>query len=300
MPYNPSTDLVGLWRAASGGVEKAQMPGLDFVVAALGRAGLMRIVTSQTAPTTNQSTTAWFQPANPSYASEGSLFLWDPSLNMYVPATPELFHSGDSSGGGDGGGGSGGTGMVIISGTAPSNPATGAEWWDGSVLRVFDGTQWKIVGPGGAAGPIPTTTKAFSITQASALSIGTSTWTIVPFAATPSLDGFTGWNATTHVYKPTRAGVYDFFIRGYMTSPTGGWTAINLLKNDQGTYNPNNLEQVCESQFGGAAATTILSCSGMSYMNGTTDFVRMWAYTSDPAGQFLVQNFPNIEAYLLP
>jgi hypothetical protein len=67
------------------------------------------MVTSATAPTTNQTTTAWFRPSSPSFASEGTLFLWDISLNMYVPATPELFHTmisgGDTSMGGGGGGG---------------------------------------------------------------------------------------------------------------------------------------------------------------------------------------------------
>jgi hypothetical protein len=35
MPYNPSTDFVGLWRAILGGVEKPKCPVL-ILVAALG------------------------------------------------------------------------------------------------------------------------------------------------------------------------------------------------------------------------------------------------------------------------
>lgn len=91
MVYDPSTDFVGLWRAILGGVEKAEMPGLDFWVAAMGRAGLIRVVFSEVAPTVNQSTTAWFKTAHPSYAAEGALYLWDQRLGTYVPATPELF-----------------------------------------------------------------------------------------------------------------------------------------------------------------------------------------------------------------
>lgn len=91
MPYEPSTDFVGLWRAVLGGVEKSELPGLDFVVAALGRAGIIRVVFSEVAPTVNQSTTAWFRTAHPSYAAEGALYLWDQRLGTYVPATPELF-----------------------------------------------------------------------------------------------------------------------------------------------------------------------------------------------------------------
>lgn len=91
MPYDPSIDFVGLWRSISTGVEKAEMPGLDFVVAALGRAGIINVVFSQLPPETNQTTTAWFRTANPSYAAEGALYLWDARIGAYAPATPELF-----------------------------------------------------------------------------------------------------------------------------------------------------------------------------------------------------------------
>jgi hypothetical protein len=90
MSYVPSTDFVGLWRAQiSGGVKKGEMPGLDFVVAALARSGIINIVISGTAPTSNQSTTAWFRPASPSAMAEGFMYLWDGSA--YVLATPALF-----------------------------------------------------------------------------------------------------------------------------------------------------------------------------------------------------------------
>ncbi len=90
MAYNYLTDFVGLWRATAGGVEKGEMPGLDFVVAALGRAGILNLVISGSPPITNQDTTAWFKPATPfDWAAEGVLYLWNGSA--YVPATPALF-----------------------------------------------------------------------------------------------------------------------------------------------------------------------------------------------------------------
>jgi hypothetical protein len=91
MSYNPSTDFVGLWRTVTGGVAKEEMPGLDFVVAALGRAGLVNVTVASIAPTSNQSTTAWFQPASPSYSAEGALWLWNSTTSAYVAATPALF-----------------------------------------------------------------------------------------------------------------------------------------------------------------------------------------------------------------
>lgn len=90
MAYIPSTDKVGLWRTIGGNVVKEQMPGLDFTVAALGRSGLITLTVAAAAPVANQSTTAWFQPANPSYSAEGSLFLWNAATAAYAPATPAL------------------------------------------------------------------------------------------------------------------------------------------------------------------------------------------------------------------
>ena len=91
MSYNPATDFLGLWRNIAGQVSKTEMPGLDYVVAALARAGAITLSVSATAPVVSQSTTAWLQAAVPSYSAEGALFLWDPVATAYAPATPALF-----------------------------------------------------------------------------------------------------------------------------------------------------------------------------------------------------------------
>lgn len=91
MSYAPSTDFLALLRLLPGGVRTERMPGLDWLVAALARAGLLTLSVSQTAPTTNQSTTAWFKPALPSWTAEGALYLWNASTAAYEPATPILW-----------------------------------------------------------------------------------------------------------------------------------------------------------------------------------------------------------------
>lgn len=91
MAYAPNTDFLALLRQTSGGVGFAEMPGLDFVVAALARAGLISLSVGQTAPTANQSTTAWFKPALPSWTAEGVLFLWNAGTGAYALATPALW-----------------------------------------------------------------------------------------------------------------------------------------------------------------------------------------------------------------
>jgi hypothetical protein len=91
MSYNPTTDFLTLSRLAASSVAFAEMPGLDFTVAALARAGLISLSVGQTAPTANQPATAWFKPALPSWTAEGMLFLWNAAIGAYAPATPVLW-----------------------------------------------------------------------------------------------------------------------------------------------------------------------------------------------------------------
>jgi len=90
MAYNPVTDFLALWRNNAGVVTKTQMPGLDFVVSALARAGFITLAVSATPPVVNQSTTAWLQAAVPSHSGEGVMWLWDAAATAYVAATPAL------------------------------------------------------------------------------------------------------------------------------------------------------------------------------------------------------------------
>lgn len=91
MTYNPALDFLGLWRNSGGAVSKLEMPGLDFVISALARAGVINLTVSATAPVANQSTTAWLRAAVPSYSAEGAFFLWDKATTAYLPATAALF-----------------------------------------------------------------------------------------------------------------------------------------------------------------------------------------------------------------
>lgn len=93
MSYNYLTDFLALLRNTGGGVRTEQMPGLDFVVSALARAGFITLVVSATAPTVNQASTVWFQPASPSWSAEGILYLWNAGAAAYQLATPALWQA---------------------------------------------------------------------------------------------------------------------------------------------------------------------------------------------------------------
>ena len=93
MSYNPATDFLGLLRLVGSGVRSERMPGLDYVVAALARAGMFALSVGQTAPTVNQASTLWFQPAIPSWTAEGTLYIWNPVAGVYQQATPALWQA---------------------------------------------------------------------------------------------------------------------------------------------------------------------------------------------------------------
>lgn len=93
MSYDPTTDFMALFRqTSSGAVRSVQSPVIDIVLSALSRAGLFTLSVSATAPTANQTTTAWLQPAVPSWSAEGTLWLWNAGTAEYEPATPALFY----------------------------------------------------------------------------------------------------------------------------------------------------------------------------------------------------------------
>src|SRR4051812_39658101 len=91
MVYNAATDFLGLWRASGGNVSKMEMPGLDFVISALSRAGVITVSVSATAPVVNQSITAWLRAAVPRYSAEGAFFLGEKVTTNYLAETPALF-----------------------------------------------------------------------------------------------------------------------------------------------------------------------------------------------------------------
>jgi hypothetical protein len=94
MAYNAVTDFMALLRQTSGGPRMARIPGLDYVLAAMARAGMFLLSVSATEPTTNQAATVWLQPSSQgSENAESSVFLWNSSTAEYEPATPQLWAS---------------------------------------------------------------------------------------------------------------------------------------------------------------------------------------------------------------
>ena len=91
MSYAATTDFIGLLRLTAAGTRAERMPGLDYLVSAFARAGLFELSIGQAAPVPNQTTPAWFKPAAQSWASEGTLFLWNADAGDYEFATPMLW-----------------------------------------------------------------------------------------------------------------------------------------------------------------------------------------------------------------
>ena len=166
---------------------------------------------------------------------------------------------------GPGTAGSGGGAFVGTS--PPQNPASGALWWNGSALQVWDGTKWTSAG----------TVFEFAITQPGNATVGVDNahYTAVPLVGVPVIDIQNAWNPATLRYTPNVAGIYQFQAR----SLNGGNTAgLVIAKNDPGALSVTSSDTlVAISSMTGAGW---LSASGMTPMNGTTDYVRLFAYNA--------------------
>lgn len=204
-------------------------------------------------------------------------FWWNGSkLQMFDGAAWVVIGgSGAINGGGGGTDGTSGAGTVVISTTPPGNPATGSQWWNGSILQMWDGTKWVQIGPGQAAGPVPTTTQVWAMGQVTDLTVTASVWSVIPYIDQPLVDSSLGWDSVTKRFNPKKAGVYNFMCRG-IGQPTQG---LALLKNDPGTFD-NTLKTANVVAIAAETGGGWMNITGMTLMNGTTDFVRVWGYSS--------------------
>jgi hypothetical protein len=216
-------------------------------------------------------------PANPvpgqQWFNGTTLFVWDG--NAWIPVSQT---------------------KTYIQATAPPAPNPGDTWWNGTQFFIWTGSAWENVGPGATVGPVPTTEVQFKIAAPTAITLpGTaSAWNIVPLTASPSVDVQTGWTASTHKFQPKVAGQYLFGIFGFVSGPGG----IALLKNDSGSFNSQVTDTVVAQQFN-ESGSSVLQSTAIASMNGTTDFVRLFASASDSTFAACGQN-PVFDAWIFP
>jgi hypothetical protein len=191
-----------------------------------------------------------------------------------------------------------------VQATAPPNPNPGDTWFDGTQQRIWSGSAWALVGPGATVGPVPTSTITFSMIQAANLSITPSvgtTFTETPFVSSPTIDTLSGWDPATKKYTPNKAGLYLVLITGWNFLAGGGAYAQTVLKNDQGVFNfTTPVVTVAIYDFIGAAPEGIFSATGIVPMNGTTDYLRHWSYSSNGTVYAATTAMPTFECVLLP
>jgi hypothetical protein len=206
----------------------------------------------------------------------------------------------------------GANGGVSFGSTAPSNPVRGHMWWDGHAMWLFDGAAWvdfgvagisgesPPVGGGGGGGAVGTTTETFAIAIASNLAItADGNWHQVPFNTVPQVDTQGAWDPITYKIKPTVAGYYMFMNRQYFSLTGAGSMGIMMLKNDSGVIGGSNDTIVMvQDQYYATTTSGWVSSSGIIRMNGTTDFVRCWAVSSQ--GTLYANPNPACTGFLLP
>lgn len=189
--------------------------------------------------------------------------------------------------------------------SAPTSPNPGDQWWNGTQQRIWDGTSWQLVGPSAGTGPgtgVSATTHVFSMLLGADSLSTTSGFSIIPFVVAPALDTQGMWQSTTQQIRPNSAGNYLVFITGWGVYGSGQ-NEIYMLKNDPGTVTTNSLNtQMSIAEAGGNAqqAGIGLSGSGMVHMNGTTDYLRFWAFLTGGTFYPFSQQVPVIDIWQMP
>lgn len=254
-------------------------------------------------------------------------FWWD-GVMLHLFDGAAWVNIGPGASGSSGSGGGAGSGAVV--GTSPPvNPAAGVLWWNGTILQVWDGTAWQLSGgaivnasppPGPVKGELwwngsalqvwdgtswhnvvttaTATAMELAITQPTAVTVGTpSGWAPVPFTTTPLVDVQGGYSASNFRYTPKVAGFYQFQCRALIATAGG----IAIVKNDPGTFSSLSTDTtvtIGTLNLTGASSGW-LSAAGIAQMNGTTDYIRLWAW--EQAGSFLGAGSNNVlSAFLLP
>lgn len=272
MSYNPATDFVALWRNIAGVVSKVEMPGLDWLIAALARAGIIVVSVSATAPVANQSTTAWLRAAVPSSSAEGTFFLWDKVTTAYLAATPGLF-------------------LQFLEASAGEN---GTRWWtstgdpplntvgsNGDFALRTD-TPFGIYGPKalGAwpATPVPGTAdvitstsldNTFGIARGDLIARGATLWAALPIGAADTLLTSTGLDPAWGTLSALMDTVF-------------GSAQGSILYRDVGLWNdlpPGLVNQVLSS--GGVGANPLWTPRTAEFPSGT---VMLFQQTAAPVG----------------
>lgn len=272
MTYNPATDFLALWRNIAGQVSKVEMPGLDYVIAALARAGIISLTVANTAPVANQATTAWLKTAVPSNSAEGQFFLWDKITTQYLAATPALFLQFLEAGAGQNG---------VSWWTSVGGPPLNTVGNDGDFAIRTDAPNG-IYGPktGGAwpASPIPGTAdvitstaldNTFGSTPGQVIFRGNAAWQALAIGAEDtiltSLAGFPAWDALSALMDVVFGNVQG-----------------SILYRDAGVWNdlaPGMANQVLSS--GGPAANPQWSPRTAEFASGT---VLLFYQSTAPTG----------------
>lgn len=191
---------------------------------------------------------------------------------------------------------------TYVQATAPPHPNPGDLWFNGTQLFVWSGSAWNLVGPGAIVGPVPTTTHTFSMLLGAPSVAVAGGYCMLNFPGSPTIDTQGAFSTTTQQITPKVAGTYLTVLTGWGEGGTGQ-NQFYFLKNDPGTVNSANINNQMAVAVGGVNAATVgasMGGTGLTHMNGTTDFLRLWLYAAGTSFFPFAAQTPVIDMWLLP
>jgi hypothetical protein len=123
--------------------------------------------------------------------------------------------------------------------------------------------------------------------------VTTNTWTKVPFN-TEVYDTANCFDTTNYRFTPSVAGYYQINATAYLYANSGSMSQY-------GVYIYKNGSQYSQVRSVASATEASVPTSNLIYMNGTTDYIELWAFISSSQPYIygsLNQNYTYMSGYL--
>ena len=144
----------------------------------------------------------------------------------------------------------------------PTSPATGQCGYNTSIggMEIYNGSAWDCI----TGGP------AFSANGSGLQSLSSSTYTKIAYN-TKIFDTANCFDATTNYrFTPNVTGYYQITVSCVFASTSTVPMAVSIYK--------NGTQATLASAYSGTASSITINGASLMYMNGTTDYIEVYAY----------------------
>ena len=159
--------------------------------------------------------------------------------------------------------------------TRPASPVVGQMGYNTTTgnFDAYTASGWVSVANSGNA---PVSGPAFSAQGGGATSISNATNTKLTYGSTVNFDTNSNYSTVNSRFTPTVAGYYQINAGGQLATGSGGFFVMKIYKNNS---------QYEQGSLSAAIQYSISVVSSLIYMNGSTDYIEIFATQSTGSTQ---------------